>query len=172
MLDFSVTFVITIINIAILFFLLRAILFKPVSKFLADRTKHVQDTIEQAQKDREEATKLLVEYEKKIKDAEAQAREILQKAREDASRQSELIIAEGRKEAKEATDAALKQIESERQAAIAKFKLEAAALVIAVSAKLSSKDFSGDDNRRYVNMMLNELSLTAAARSASQKGSR
>jgi len=164
MLDFSVTFIITVINITILFFILRKILFKPVTKFMAERAKRVQDSIEQAQRDKEEAAKLLAEYQHKLKDAQAEAREILKTAHENAERQAELIIAEGRREAQEAANTALKQIETERQAALAKFKLEAAALVIAVSAKLAAKDFSGDDNRRYVNMMLDEL--------AAQKGSK
>jgi len=68
------------------------------------------------------------------------------------------IIDEGQRSVQDMTAAALKQIEMERQAAFAKFKLEAAALIIAVSAKLATKDFSGDDNRRYVTMLLDELS--------------
>jgi len=158
MLDFSVTFIITIINITFLFFILKAILFKPVSKFMAERARRVQDSIEQAQRDKEEATKLLAEYKDKLKNTEAEARDILNTARENAERQAQLIIADGRREAQDTVNSALKQIEMERQAALAKFKLEAAALVIAVSAKLAAKDFSGEDNRRYVNMLLDELS--------------
>jgi len=168
MLDFSVTFIITIINIAILFFILRALLFKPVTKFMADRAKRVQDYIGQAQREKEEATKLLAEYEHKLKDADTQAREILKTARENADHQAQLIIDQGRQEAQDTINSALKQIEAERQAAIAKFKLEAAALVMAASAKLAARDFSGEDNRRYVNMLLEELALSSAA----QKGSR
>jgi len=158
MLDFSVTFIITIINITILFFVLKKILFKPVTKFMAERAKRVQDTIEQAQKDKDEAMSLLDKYQNKLKNAEAEAREILKTASENAARQAQLIISEGRQEAQDTVNSALKQIEMERQAALAKFKLEAAALIVAVSAKLAAKDFSGEDNRRYVNMLLDELS--------------
>jgi len=157
MLDFSVTFIITIINITLLFFILRAILFKPVTKFMADRAKRVQDSIEQAEKDKAQARKMLGEYEDKLKNAEAAAYEILKTARENAERQAEVIIAEGRQEAADISAAARKQLEAEHQAALAKFKLEAAALVIAASAKLAARDFSGDDSRRYVNMLLDEL---------------
>jgi len=167
MLDFSVTFIITVINIALLFFILRALLFKPVTKFMAERANRVRDSIVQAQREKEEATKLLVEYERRLKDAETRAREILKTARENAERQAQSIIAEGRREAQDAVNSALRQIETERAAALAKFKLEAAALVITAGAKLAAKDFSGDDNRRYVNMLLDGL----AARSAAQKGS-
>jgi F-type H+-transporting ATPase subunit b len=158
MLDFSVTFIITIINITFLFFILKAILFKPVIKFMAERAKRVQDSIDQAQKDKEEAAKLLAEYEDKLKNAEAEAHDILKTARENAERQAQLIIADGKRDAQDTVNAALKQIEMEHQAALAKFKLEAAALVMAVSAKLAARDFSDDDNRRYVNMLLDELS--------------
>jgi len=158
MLDFSVTFIITIINITILFFVLRALLFKPVSKFMAERTKRVQDTIDQARKERDEAAKLLADYQDKLKNAEAEARDILKAARENAERQAQMIIAEGKQEAQDSVDSALKQIEMERLAALTRFKVEAAALVMAVSAKLAAKDFSGDDNRRYANMLLDEIS--------------
>jgi len=158
MLDFSVTFIITIINITILFFVLKKILFKPVTKFMAERAKRVQDTIEQAQKDKDEAMSLLDKYQNKLKNAEAEAREILKTASENAERQAQLIIAEGKRDAQDAADSARKQIEMERQAALSKFKLEAAALVIAVSAKLSAKNFSSDDNRRYASMLLDEFS--------------
>jgi F-type H+-transporting ATPase subunit b len=158
MLDFSVTFIISIINITILFFVLKALLFKPVTKFMADRAKRVQDSIEQARKDREDAKKILAEYEEKLGKAETEAREILKNAREEAERQASIIIDDGKRDAKETLESALKQIEMERQAAFAKFKLEAAALIIAVSAKLSAKDFSGEENRRYVNMLLDGLS--------------
>jgi F-type H+-transporting ATPase subunit b len=157
MLDFSVTFIITIINITFLFLILRLILFKPVTKFMADRTARVQDSIDQAEKDKAQAKALLAEYENKLKNAEAETREILKTARENAERQVQMIIAEGKQEAENFSAASRKQLEAEHQAALAKFRLEAAALVMAASAKLAARDFSGDDNRRYVNMLLDEL---------------
>jgi F-type H+-transporting ATPase subunit b len=157
MLDFSVTLIITIINITILFFILRAILFKPVTKFMAERAQRVQDSIDPAEKNNAESQKLLAEYEDKLKNAEAEAREIIKTAHSNADRLTRQMIAEGKQEAANIAALAQKQIEAERQAALARFNLEAAALVIAASAKLASKDFSGDDNRRYANMLLDEL---------------
>jgi F-type H+-transporting ATPase subunit b len=157
MLDFSVTFIITIINIAILFLILRAVLFKPVTKLMADRAKRVQDSIDQAQNDREQARKLFVEYEAKLKKAAEEAELILKNSREDAARQTERIIAEGKEQAANIIAVAQKQIEAEHQASLAKFKLEAAVLVMAAASKLAEREFSSEDNRRYVNMLLDEL---------------
>jgi len=162
MLDFSVTFIITIINITVLFFILRAVLFKPVTKFMADRTKRVQDSIDQAEKDRTEAKALYKEYENKLKNAGVEADAIIKTARENADQEANRIIADGKAEAADIISAARKQIETERQAAVVKLRFETAALVIAASSKLTARELSGDDNKRYVNMLLDEL--------AAQKG--
>ena len=49
------TFLVTIVNITVLFLVLRAFLFKPVTKFMEDRTKKVQDSLDQAEKERAQA---------------------------------------------------------------------------------------------------------------------
>jgi len=158
MLDFSVTFIITLINIVILFFILKAILFKPVSKFMAERAKKVQDSIDQADKSKSEANKLLMQYQGMMKNANAEAGEIIKTAQKNADVEAGKIIAGGRAAAEALSAAARKQIESERQAMYTRFKLEAAALVMAASARLVQREISGEDNRRYAAMLLDELS--------------
>ncbi|MDR2717358.1 MAG: ATP synthase F0 subunit B [Treponema sp.] len=162
MLDFSVTFIITIINIAVLFFILRVILFKPVTKFMADRAKRVQDTIDQAEKNRTYSQTLLAQYEDQLKNAGAEADAIIKAARKNAEAQARQIVADGKAAAEALTAAAHKQVDAERQAAFARFKIEAAALVMTASARLLQREISGDDNRRYAAMLLDEL--------AAQKG--
>ena len=64
MIAFSLsTFLVTILNVGILFFVLRAVLFKPVTKFMQDRTNKIEDAIEQSEKDKNQAKALLTQYE-------------------------------------------------------------------------------------------------------------
>jgi F-type H+-transporting ATPase subunit b len=158
MLDFSVTFVITIINIAILTVILRAVLFKPVTKFMADRARRIQSSIDQAEKDKSDSQKLLMEYQNKLNNAGAEADEIVKAARKNADAEARRIIDEGKAVAEALAASARKQAELEQQAIFARFKVEAAALVMAASARLVQREFSGEDNRRYANMLLDELS--------------
>jgi F-type H+-transporting ATPase subunit b len=157
MLDFSVTFLITIVNITILFFILRAILFKPVTKFMEERAKRVQDVLDQAERDKALAKKLHADYEAILKDVDVQAQAILKTAREKADYQAEQTVNNAKKEAENIIASAHKQVEAERQVALAKFTLEASALVLAATSKLAAREISGDDNRRYVAMLLDEL---------------
>ena len=158
MLAFSVTFIITIVNIAILTFILRAILFKPVTKFMAERAKKVQDSITEAGRDKSTAQKLLAQYQDKLKSAQEEAGEILNASRKNAEAEAQSIIAEGKVQVDAMVEAARRQIEAERHAMTAQFKMEAAALIMAASARLVQRELSGDDNRRYAAMLYDELS--------------
>jgi F-type H+-transporting ATPase subunit b len=157
MLDFTVTFGITIINIFILFFILRAVLFKPVTKFMAERAKKVQDSIDLAIQDKKEARELLEQYEAKLKDAQIIVDEIHREAREIAEKEAARIVAEGRLQVNELVTQTQKQLEVEHRAALSRFNTEAAILVMAAVSKLAAREISNDDNRRYVTMLLEEL---------------
>ena len=162
MLDFSVTFIITVINITVLFLILRKVLFKPVTKFMADRAKRVQDSIVQAENDKAQAKDLLEQYGGKLKNADAEADTILRTARENAGKVAEQCVAEGKTEAANIIANTRRQLEAEQQAALAKFMTDSVAMVMAASSKLAARDLNSDDDRRYANMLLDEL--------AAQKG--
>ncbi|MCL2878797.1 MAG: F0F1 ATP synthase subunit B [Treponema sp.] len=152
-----VTFLGTIINITVLYFLLKAILFKPVSKFMEARAKKIEGDISQAEKDKNQAKQLLEQYEAQLKNAEAEADEIIRQARETGNAEADRIIAEGKQAIELMQASARKRIETEQQTAIEKFKVEAVVLVMAVSSRLIGRNLQTDDNRRYANMLMDEL---------------
>jgi len=156
MLDFSVTFFITIINITILFFILRAILWKPVTKFMAIRAERIKESIAQSEKDKLNAKALLAQYEAQLKTAETEAQAIISRAREQAEAEAEKIIAEGRASAEEAMTNAKKQLEVERKAALAIFRQEAAALVVTATGSLVGREIKSEDNKQYAALLLEE----------------
>ena len=156
MLDFSVTFLITVINITVLFLILRKLLFKPVTKFMAERTKRVQDSIDQAEKDKTQARAMLAQYEEQHKNAESEAKAIINSAREEAKEEAERIIAESRLAAEATIANARKQLEAERLAALALFREEAAGLVVAATGRLLGREIKSQDSLSYAGMLLKE----------------
>jgi len=158
MLDFSVTFFITIINITILFFILKAILWKPVTKFMAIRAERIKESIMQAEKDKLNAKALLSQYEAQLKTAETEAGAIIGRAKEQAKIEADKIIAEGRASADEVMANAKKQLEVERKAALAIFKQEAVALVVTATGNLVGREIKSEDNKQYAAILLNEAS--------------
>ena len=157
MLDFSVTFLITILNIAILFLILRKILFKPVTRFIAERTQRIQSSIDQADRDKATAQKLVEQYQNRLKNAEKEADEIVKAAHEQAEADAERIIRQGKAEAEKMTDIARTRLEAEKLAAMALFKAEAAALVLSAAGKLIGRELSGAEQHRFAAETLEKI---------------
>jgi F-type H+-transporting ATPase subunit b len=155
------TFLITIINITILFFVLRAVLFKPVTKFMEDRAKKVQDSLDQAEKERLQAKGLLQQYEDQLKRVEEEATEIIRAAKETAALEADRIITEAKAQADLLLDKGRKQLEAEQRAAMTVFQADAAALVIGASSRLIQRELNSDDSRRQADLLLKELAGTA-----------
>jgi F-type H+-transporting ATPase subunit b len=151
------TFFFTLVNIGILFVILRAILFKPVSKFMEDRAKKIQDAINQAEEDKNQARLLREQCEAQMKTARGEAEAIVRSARERAQKQADGIIAGGKEQAEVLLANAREQIETEREAALARFRSEAAALVVSASARLIRRELNQEDSRQFAGMLLREL---------------
>ena len=164
MFDFSVTFFITIINICILSIILSKLLFKPVTKFMADRARRVQDSIDQSEKDKANANDLLAQYTAKLKTAGTEAEAIIHDARESAEAEAKKILDESHAAAEQALANGRKQLEMEHQAAMATFRKEAAALVISATERLVGREIKSEDNLRYAEMLLDEASSVEAGK--------
>jgi len=158
MMDFSVTLIITIINIVILTIILRLILWKPVTKFMADRAGRVKDAIDQSERDKTQAKALLAQYEAQLKTATFEADAILRKTREHAEAEAEKIISQSQASAEITLANARKQLEVEHKAALAAFRQEAAALVISAAGRLVGREIKSEDNQQYAAVLLDELS--------------
>jgi F-type H+-transporting ATPase subunit b len=157
MLDFSVTFIVTIINITILFFILRAILFKPVTKFMEARSAKVRESLEQAENEKAQAKELLSQYEAKLRAASEEAAAIVRRAEERARAEADRILAEGKDAAERLMANSRARIEAEQRAAMVVFRTEAAALVVAASARLLRREVQAGDSRQYAGLLLQEL---------------
>ncbi|MDR2481968.1 MAG: ATP synthase F0 subunit B [Spirochaetaceae bacterium] len=159
LIDFSVTFILTLVNISILCFILRAILFKPVTKFASDRAAKIKNDIDSAAHDREEAKKLRLQYEEKLNEADAEARVIAEASRKTAEDRAKEIISQGKIQAEALIAAARKQIDTERQAAYFLLKAEAASLVVRASSRLLGREFSGEDIKQFAESAINECAV-------------
>ncbi|AEF82567.1 F0F1 ATP synthase subunit B [Leadbettera azotonutricia] len=165
MIAFSLsTFLITIVNVGVLFFVLRAVLFKPVTKFMEDRSAKIADALAQSEKERNQAKALLAQYEGQLKSAESEAVAIIRAAKENAQIEADRIIAEGRLSAENILGNAKKQIEAEQRAALAEFRKEAAELVTLAAGGLVKREFKADDNKQYAEMLLKEAAAGLPSR--------
>lgn len=102
-------------NVILLVAALAFILYKPVKRFMAERSQRIADEIEAAQKDREDALELKEQYERLIADIEKERDEILHQAYKKAMEKSDQMLFDARREAESIHSRALAELETERQ---------------------------------------------------------
>jgi F-type H+-transporting ATPase subunit b len=136
-----------IINILVLFILLRMILFKPVSKFLAARTERVAGDLKDAETKKAEAFELKAKYDRHIETVEAEGREIVRTSQVKASDEASVIIRDARAQAENILAEARTKIESERAKAVAQARTEVALLATEIAARILKREVTNVDNR-------------------------
>ena len=91
--------VVLALSMLVMFTFLSYLLFEPVRNLLEKRRQRVLDEQETAKKERTDATAYKEEYEKKLKEVDKEAQEILSAARKKAMQNEAKFIAEAKEEA-------------------------------------------------------------------------
>ena len=141
-----VDILINIINIAVLFFLLRIILWKPVIRFLTERAERVRSELADAEKALLDAEALKQEYSKDLEGIEEQGREMMRESQTKASEEAEEILSEARETAKSMISEARERIAEEKERAIDNACREVAQLATDMAARILKREVSPGDS--------------------------
>jgi len=147
---------INIVNIVILFVLLRAILYKPVSKFLRERREKIEKQLAEASQSKAEAEALREQYEKRLKEAEEEARALVRRRQLEADRQAEAIISEARQKADAMLEEARARIAAEEERALKKARAEIAVMAAQLAAQILQREISAADNDTIVSSFFSD----------------
>ncbi|MDR0490892.1 MAG: F0F1 ATP synthase subunit B [Oscillospiraceae bacterium] len=147
---------INIINIAVLFFLLRLILWKPVNRYLSERTKRVRKELEDAEKTLLDAEALKQEYTVNLEDIEAHGRDVMRESRAKASEEAEEILGEAREKARGMISEARERINEERELAIDNARREIAQLATDMASRILKREVLPEDNAGAVEDFFSE----------------
>lgn len=145
-----------VLNILILFLLLRIFLFKPINKMLDDRTQSIQKDIDDAERAKKEAEELRQQYADSINSAKEEAEEIRKDAHEKAENERAAIIRKSHEEADEIVSAASETIENERKRVIQQAHTQIADLAIEAASKVVGANLDDEKNRKLVDEFLAE----------------
>ena len=163
MLDFQVsTIVFTVINLLVLYFILRKLLFGRVNAVLEQRAARVKETIDSAEASKSQAEELRAEYEDKLTDARQEAAKLVADAQNRAQRAYEAKLAQAESDAKRVHSQAQvqsegeAQIASERDAMLRGARNEVASLALLAAAKVAQRP-TEDGDRALVDSFLAEV---------------
>ena len=158
MLEFEpATIIFTIINLLVLYFILRKLLFGRVNAVLEQRAALVKEELSSAEQKNQQAQALQAEYEGKLTDARQEAAKIVADAQNRAQRAYESKLASAAADAKRVRAEAEAQISSEREAMLRGARNEVASLALLAAAKVAQKSMSSADDQALVDAFLAEV---------------
>lgn len=114
MLKIDINLLFTVINLLILYALLRHFLFKPLQQMLAKRRQLVADDFARAKADKEAAADLKTQYETALASAKEERAKLLAEARARADAMAERRMAEAQREAEALMAKTRRQLAEER----------------------------------------------------------
>lgn len=148
---------IQIINTCILCFALSKLLYKPVTSFLNARKEKIANQIDTAQTKLDEAEALKTEYEKKLKNIEAEKNTILEQARVQAKKNSQQIVSEAKIEAENIHTRAMTDIKREEEKAKDEIKKQIIEVSSMVSGKFIAAKMTEEEQNKLVDDTISDL---------------
>jgi F-type H+-transporting ATPase subunit b len=150
----------TLVCFGVTYFVLRRYAFGPIQGAIDARRERIRQSIEEADRAREEAKKLLEEHRKLVGKAKSDAEEILADARKTADAQRERVREETEADRQRRLEETKKQIEAETQRALEQIRAEVAELTLVATAKVTGKVLDRDDHRKLIEDAIGDLDFS------------
>ena len=144
----------TLIAVFVLFLGGSFFFFNPARKFLEKRKQGIAVDIESARKEKEEAERLKVEYEDRLKNVDAEVEGILSDARQRALANENRIVADAREEAGKIIDNAHREANLEKLKVADEVKEEVISVAEAMAGKIVASSMSEADQKRLLDETL------------------
>jgi F-type H+-transporting ATPase subunit b len=158
----------TLICFAITFYVLKRFAFGAIQKAIDQRRERIRQSLDEADKARDEARRLLEEHRQLIGQARGQAEEILTEARRVGEAQRERVRRETEEDRQRRMEETRRQIEAETQRALGEIRRDVAELALVAAEKVTARALKPEDHRRLIDEAIRELDFSALEQEAAR----
>lgn len=155
----------TLVIFLILLFVLSKFAFKPIIAAVEAREQALEDAINSAKRDREEAALLLAQHRAALDASRGEGQKLIADARAAAERVRTELVEQAHAEQARMLERARAEIDAERAKAIAELRKEAVDLAILGAGKVIGQNLDRDANRKLVESFLASVSTSAVSAS-------
>lgn len=146
----------TIINLLVLYLLMRKFLFKPISDVMEKRQQIIDESLLNAEESEKRADELKSHWEEEVKTVKEKSALMLEEARNDAHVEYDRIVGEAGKEAERIVIDARSNMDMERKQVLSGAKSEIAELAINAAAKILGESSTDEMNKSMYDKFLTE----------------
>ena len=147
----------TLLNTLTIYFVAKKFLFGPVMKIIADRQQEIDDMYADAGSAKEQAEAMRAEYQGRLTDAQTTSDRIVREAVARGQAREEAIVRQAQAEAAAIMDKASADIEQERKKALNEVKDEISDIAMAIAGKIVGRELSAADQSSLVDSFIDEL---------------
>ena len=151
------TLIVTILNLFLQIFLIKKFLLDKVMQVLDQRREAADKEISEAENARLEAQSIKETYENNMKQAKEEAGQILAHARKTADERSEEIIRDAQAQAVQLKQKAAEDIAQEKKKALNDAKDEISGIAMAIAGKVVGRSLNEQDQAQLVDAFIDEL---------------
>ena len=149
--------IINIINILILFFVTKKLLYQPVKKYLTARREKELAALTDAEQSRAEAEEAKARYDALVKDAETENEKLLADAKREAKENADEILSGAKRSAATLLEDAQRTADAEKAKLMQDAHREIGQTAVALSGKILGREVSDADNRRLIDDFFKHL---------------
>jgi F-type H+-transporting ATPase subunit b len=151
----------TIVCFLVTLFVLKKYAFGPIQTTIDERRERIRQSLEEADRARDEARKLIEEHRALIRQARQESDEILSEARQVADAQRARVREETEADRQRRLEETRRQIEAETRRALEQIRQEVAALALEAAQKVTRNALDDADQRRLIEDAISELDFSA-----------
>jgi F-type H+-transporting ATPase subunit b len=154
----------TLICFGIVFYVLKRVAFGRIQATIDERREKIRQSIDEADRARAEAHKLLEEHHALVAQGRAEAEAILAESRKIADSQRDRLKEELDAERARRVEETRREIEAETRRSIEQIRGEVADLTLEATSKVTGKVLDDDDHRRLIEEAIGDLDFSVLER--------
>ena len=147
----------TFVAFMVLLVLLAKFAFKPIADALDRRGETIKKSIEEAEKQRADAKKLMEDYQKQVAAARTEANKIIEEARALGETVRKEVVDKANGEASAAVQRAGEEIQRQKERGIQEMKDTVAALSVQIASRILEKEVNEATHRQLVDSLIKDL---------------
>jgi len=152
-----IDFIEHILNVVVLFLLLRTFLYKPVRKFMQDREAKFAREREQIDESRILADSLKAQYELSMKNAKLEAEKIAEAKLRSAEHEADDLRKKAKQDAQVLLTDAMAQAVTERDGLLTELKSQTAELAVDIAEKILEREVKPEDHQRVIDSFFDKI---------------
>ena len=148
----------TTLTFIILVLLLTKFAWKPILNALKQREDVIKESLEQAEKAKDEAKKILAENQNNLAQAEEESRKIIEQSRVYAENLKEQMMKDSKEQAKKIIEEATAEIDRKKNAAFDELKNQIAEISVQAAEKILRENLDAEKNKKIVDKYISDIS--------------